>query len=150
MSRPQGAEDRPPEDLTARARIRDAALDQFARRGVKSATLKDIAEAAGVSVGLVQHHFRSKDALREACDEHVMASLVHRSKDEAAEPAAVVAGMLAGSERSVRYLARALVDGSPPPRPSSTARCAPPRSSSPAPGPTASRPARPEPGTRRR
>jgi AcrR family transcriptional regulator len=71
MPIPSSAEDRPPEDLTARARIRDAALDQFAARGVKAATLKDIADAAGVSVGLVQHHFGSKDGLREACDKHV-------------------------------------------------------------------------------
>jgi hypothetical protein len=33
------------EDLTARARIRDAALLQFAERGVKGATIRSIAEA---------------------------------------------------------------------------------------------------------
>jgi AcrR family transcriptional regulator len=70
VSGPYG--DRPSEDLTARARIVDAALALFAERG-PSATMKAIAEAAGVSVGLVQHHFGTKDQLREACDERVLA-----------------------------------------------------------------------------
>lgn len=68
-----GIGDRPAEDLTARARIVDAALQQFARRGVAGATMRSIAETAGVSVGLVQHHFGTKDGLREACDERVLA-----------------------------------------------------------------------------
>lgn len=64
--------ERPPEDLTSRARIRDAALAQFAEHGTKGATIRGIAAAAGVSPGLVQHHFGSKDALREACDKYVI------------------------------------------------------------------------------
>src|SRR4029077_8442435 len=54
------------EDLTARARIRDAALRLFAERGIEGATIRDIARAAGVSGGLVRHHFGSKEALRHA------------------------------------------------------------------------------------
>lgn len=69
-----GSDGRPAEDLTARARIIDAALAQFAKRGT-AATLKSIADAAGVSVGLVQHHFATKDGLRAACDERVLAYL---------------------------------------------------------------------------
>ena len=64
--------DRPAEDLTARARILDAALAQFAAHGVRGATMRGIAEAAGVSLGLVQHHFGTKDGLRRACDEVVL------------------------------------------------------------------------------
>jgi AcrR family transcriptional regulator len=67
-----GEGERPAGDLTARARIVDAALAQFASRGT-AATMRSIAEAAGVSVGLVQHHFGTKDGLREACDERVLA-----------------------------------------------------------------------------
>jgi AcrR family transcriptional regulator len=62
-----------PADLTARARIRDAAIDQFAERGFATATVRDIALQAGVSSGLLRHHFGSKDGLREACDEYAMA-----------------------------------------------------------------------------
>src|SRR5206468_4735750 len=56
----------PPSDLTGAARIRDAALRQFAARGVAAASLRHVAKAAGVSPGLVQHHFRSKAAARHA------------------------------------------------------------------------------------
>ena len=46
------AGERSAEDLTARARIRDAALRLFAERGTDGATIRDIAKAAGVSGGL--------------------------------------------------------------------------------------------------
>lgn len=54
-----------PEDLTARARIRDAALKHFTESGFAKATIRDIARTAGVSPGLVRHHFGSKEGLRE-------------------------------------------------------------------------------------
>jgi AcrR family transcriptional regulator len=60
------------EDLTARARIRNAALAMLSERGIKGTTIRGVAEAAGVSPALVQHHFGSKEKLREACDEYVM------------------------------------------------------------------------------
>lgn len=63
------------DDLTTRARIRQAALREFANHGFKGASIRGIAGAAGVSPGLVQHHFGTKDGLREACDAWVMAFL---------------------------------------------------------------------------
>ena len=59
------------EDLTGRARIRDAAIRRFGADGF-GASVRVIAADAGVSPGLVIHHFGSKDALRAACDEHVL------------------------------------------------------------------------------
>ena len=59
-------------DLTAAARIREAALRRFAERGVAATSIRDVAKAAGVSPGLVQHHFRSKARLRRAVADHVM------------------------------------------------------------------------------
>lgn len=41
--------------------------------------VRAIASAAGVSPGLVNHHFGSKDGLREACDEHVR-GLIRQAK----------------------------------------------------------------------
>jgi AcrR family transcriptional regulator len=109
-------DDRPPEDLTARARIRDAALEEFAERGFEGATIRGIAEAAGVSPGLVQHHFGSKDGLRRACDEAVL-GLVRR-KIAATQTGKItdpsfLAALYAAALPLVRYLARAVVDGSP-------------------------------------
>jgi AcrR family transcriptional regulator len=68
-------------DLTAAARIRDAAIDQFGQRGF-GVGLRAIAEAAGVSAALVIHHFGSKEGLRKACDDFV-AEEIYSSKSEA-------------------------------------------------------------------
>src|ERR1700742_1578190 len=57
-------------DLTAAARIRDAAIEQFGQHGF-GVGLRAIAEAAGVSAALVIHHFGSKEGLRKACDDYI-------------------------------------------------------------------------------
>jgi TetR/AcrR family transcriptional regulator, regulator of cefoperazone and chloramphenicol sensitivity len=62
----------PEEDLTAVARIRNAALEGFARDGVEATSIRDVAAAAGVSPGLVQHHFKTKEDLERAVNEHVV------------------------------------------------------------------------------
>jgi len=59
-----------PEDRTAVARIRDAAIEQWGEHGF-NVGLRSIAEAAGVSAALVIHHFGSKDGLRKACDDYI-------------------------------------------------------------------------------
>ena len=59
------------EDLTSRAVIRDEALRLFAELGPEVVSLRRVAAAAGVSPGLVAHHFGSKAGLREAVDTHV-------------------------------------------------------------------------------
>ena len=67
-------------DLTARARIRDAAIECFGQQGF-GVSVRAIAEHAGVSAGLVIHHFGSKEKLREACDDHVI-QLIRETKTE--------------------------------------------------------------------
>ena len=57
-----------PDDRTAIARIRDAAIDQWGQHGF-NVGLRSIAESAGVSAALVIHHFGSKGGLRKACDD---------------------------------------------------------------------------------
>jgi AcrR family transcriptional regulator len=68
-------------DLTAAARIRDAAIEQFGQHGF-AVGLRTIAEAAGVSAALVIHHFGSKDGLRKACDDYI-AEEIRSGKSEA-------------------------------------------------------------------
>src|SRR6476619_5502425 len=58
------------DDRTAVARIRDAAIEQWGEHGF-NVGLRSIAEAAGVSAGLVIHHFGSKKGLRKACDDYI-------------------------------------------------------------------------------
>ena len=73
-------------DLTSRARLRDAAIELFAERGFDKTSVKAIAEAAGVSPGLVIHHYGSKDELRRVCDEHVIAKLLDERFSSAEAP----------------------------------------------------------------
>jgi TetR/AcrR family transcriptional regulator, regulator of cefoperazone and chloramphenicol sensitivity len=62
----------PPPEPSAKERIRDAALSCFAVRGIAATSLRTVAETAEVSIGLVQHHFRTKAALTAAVDQHVL------------------------------------------------------------------------------
>ena len=67
--------------MTAAARIRDAAIEQFGEHGF-GVGLRAIAEAAGVSAALVIHHFSSKEGLRNACDDYI-AEKIRNAKSEA-------------------------------------------------------------------
>lgn len=49
--------------VDARDRIVEAALTIFASRGYDGATTREIAKEAGVSSGLIHHHFKDKDSL---------------------------------------------------------------------------------------
>ncbi|TDC11013.1 TetR/AcrR family transcriptional regulator [Nonomuraea longispora] len=66
-------------DLTAQAKIRNAAIAHFARDGFQKANLRAVAATAGVSPGLVIHHFGSKERLRSVCDDHVLRILIQRA-----------------------------------------------------------------------
>ncbi len=105
------------DDLTGRARIRDAALAHFAEHGVAGATLRGIAESAGVSAGLVRHHFGSKDGLRQACDAFVVDFVRHGAThgvvDGQVGDPEFVAGLYRAAPPIMGYLARALTDGAP-------------------------------------
>ncbi len=68
-------------DLTAAARIRDAAIEQFGEHGF-GIGLRAIGESAGVSAALVIHHFGSKEGLRKACDDYI-AEEIRSGKSEA-------------------------------------------------------------------
>jgi AcrR family transcriptional regulator len=99
-----------PEDLTARARIRDAAIALFAERGIGSATIRDIAQAAGVSSGLVRHHFGSKEGLRRACDDYAMAESVRLRSRIFTEGQTILGSLHPSVIRLQRYLVRSTLD----------------------------------------
>jgi TetR/AcrR family transcriptional regulator, regulator of cefoperazone and chloramphenicol sensitivity len=62
----------PDQDLTGKARIREAALERFAANGVAATSLRSVAQAAEVSPALVVHHFGSKEGLCRAVDQTVV------------------------------------------------------------------------------
>lgn len=96
------------------ARIRDAALTGFAARGFTRTTVRDIAAAAGVSPGLVIHHFGSKEGLRVACDDHVFTVFTQIKRENAGRSPFVVAEMWSDDRmRSYAdYLVKSLLDTS--------------------------------------
>lgn len=105
------------DDRSTPARIRDAAIRCFADRGVDRASVRTIAEAAGVSPALVIHHFGSKDRLRVACDRHV-AALIREQKSGSMQAGGGVDPVAAlrtygDGPPLLAYLARTLTDGSP-------------------------------------
>jgi AcrR family transcriptional regulator len=104
------------DDLTTRARIRDAAVRRFAIDGF-GASVRAVAADAGVSPALVIHHFGSKEALRLVCDEHVL-RVVREAKTASIVTSGagdVVAQMAAIEEYAdvAGYLLQALLAGGP-------------------------------------
>src|ERR1700736_2463003 len=100
--------------MTATARIRDAAIEQWGQHGL-SVGLRAIAEPAGVSAALVIHHFGSKEGLRKACDDYI-AEEVRSAKSESlrsADPATWFAQMaeIESYAPMMRYLVRSMQSG---------------------------------------
>lgn len=109
-----------PEDLSPAARIRNAALELFARQGVEATSVRAVAAHAGVSPGLVQHYYPTKSALRDAVDRYVLQVTVDAYSDlstGAATPESRVeeignrvTSLFRDRTLGHRYVARGLVD----------------------------------------
>ena len=105
----------PTEDATAAARIRDAAIALFGERGFDRTSVRQIATDAGVSAALVIHHFGSKEALRQACDDWLVTRLIgERTRSSGPEIAATMREWLDEPERFrvyIDYFTTMLADG---------------------------------------
>lgn len=110
-------------DLTAKARIRNTAMDLYAEFGEDRTSMRTVASTAGVTVGLVVHHFKNKDGLRDAVEEllveHFAQAIAQAPTD--GEPRQVMSArdaaverMLAAHPEVVNYLRRALLDPAKP------------------------------------
>jgi AcrR family transcriptional regulator len=104
-------------DLTTKARIRDAAMELFAAEGVAASSLRAVARAAGVSPGLLVHHFGTKEGLIRAVDEAVATRINLALSEVPIEGAGpdvlegrteVLAAFLRSQPTLCDYLARAL------------------------------------------
>lgn len=108
----------PTDDRATPARIRDAALALFGDQGVDATSVRAIADRAGVSAALVIHHFGSKNALRQACDEYIVGEIMGRNEEMLDDPdlSATMQRWIADLETyrpSLTYLARMISDGTP-------------------------------------
>lgn len=110
-----------PADLTARSRIRQAALELYAEYGEDRVSMRKVAAEVGVTIGLIQHHFGTKEGLRRAVDGVVVDSVVEAlaTVDHSGSPAEVVAArdaavrqMLEQNPVIVQYLNRSLLEPS--------------------------------------
>ncbi len=109
------------EDLSAVDRIRNAALKILAAHGASGTSLRAVAAAAGVSLGLVQHHFATKAGLIKAVDDYALAVVVtaitkpvpDTTPDSVAEIGGRVTQMIAENPDIADYVGRALTDGRP-------------------------------------
>ena len=101
--------------------IRDAAMRLFASHGFTATTFRMVADGAGTSIGLVQHHFGTKAELIHAVDEHAFtiistalaAPLPDRLDESMAEIGRRLAALVAEYPSVVDYLGRALLNGNP-------------------------------------
>jgi TetR/AcrR family transcriptional regulator, regulator of cefoperazone and chloramphenicol sensitivity len=106
-------------DLRAAAVIRDTAMQLFAERGAAAVTVREIAAAAGVSPGLVMHHYGSKDGLKDAADrraaaffEEMLGELARTGEEGgSASLAELLAARLEDEPVLVDYVRRLLLDG---------------------------------------
>jgi len=110
------------DDLTGRARIRDAAFQLIANEGVRGATVRSIADVAGVSPALVNHHFGSKQGVVKAVEEWVLVLLRSATEGDgdSTDPAEANARRATAFEALLRdqpllrsYIRRMLLEESP-------------------------------------
>lgn len=107
-----------------RDRLILVAMHLFAERGFDGVTVRDISSAADVSVGLINHHFVSKEGLRQAVDEYFL-TRISAALDRAVEATQGLDPETVGDyERQwivkyadewpefVAYLRRAIMEGS--------------------------------------
>lgn len=84
-------------------RILDAATDVFAARGFTAATMADIVDHSGASIGSIYHHFGGKKELFLAIFERLAAD-VDRYIDAAADKSGELNGRLAFEANARAYL----------------------------------------------
>ena len=109
------------DELSTVERIRDAALKNFAAQGIPTTSLRTVAAAAGVSLGLVQHHFVTKAGLVKAVDDYVLQMIISAiaqpipdpPADSVTEIGSRITSIVADQPDIADYLGRALVGGSP-------------------------------------
>ena len=87
----------------------------FAEQGAKATTIRTVAGQAGVTPGLVSHHFGTKQGLRDACDAYVLEYLrdgITTGIERGLADPNFLSSVYQSAPVVLRYLGRALVDGS--------------------------------------
>jgi AcrR family transcriptional regulator len=69
--------------VTTRVQLLGAAAACLSERGFELTRLRDVAKRAGVSIGLLQHYFETRDGLLREAFSWSCAELIERSRDRA-------------------------------------------------------------------
>lgn len=108
---------REPAKPTSADIIVEAALTVFADRGIQASTLKNVADAAAVSIGHVQHHFKTKDELVAAVDDYAIDALADKIQNPDAPPDEALTAMgrkftdvLTESPQVLEYMVRKMIE----------------------------------------
>jgi AcrR family transcriptional regulator len=106
-----------PGQVSARSAILASAIVLIAEGGERAATFRGVAEAAGVSHSLLQHHFGTKQGLIAAVEDVVVerfsAALATTTRDPEGASDEIAAGLselIAGDPQLRGYLRRALLE----------------------------------------
>jgi AcrR family transcriptional regulator len=111
---------RAPREPTTEEKIRDAALTSCAQSGIAGMSFRAVADIAGVSVGAVQHHYRTKADLIADVDNYVLqvlgealdpVEMPESSSDALVEAGQRLTRLMADNPRVFDYVGRALADG---------------------------------------
>lgn len=107
-------------DLTTKARVRAAALALVGEQGLDATTIRQVAARAGVSVGLVQHHYKTKADLADDVRAWVLARLVAAAEavgiahfDAARPELAGFDDLMSDNPKLAAYIRRILIEATP-------------------------------------
>ncbi|HEX3917424.1 MAG TPA: TetR family transcriptional regulator [Caulobacteraceae bacterium] len=108
----------PPEQLSSRERLLDAAIRLFGQNGFEGTSVRAIGDEAGVSWALIRFYFGSKEGVREAADERAIRGYLDAvHKGHSASSYEQLASMLEvdakGLSETAGYLRRAILEERP-------------------------------------
>ena len=100
-----GGQGRPRDPEGVRGRVLAAGKKLFAEHGFAGTSLRQVAEDAGISTGLLQYHFGSKQGLYDAVREDALGDYIESQRSQLELPDQVVAPFLEGALRQYfRYM----------------------------------------------
>lgn len=98
------------EQAGGKLRLVKVAMRMFAEKGYDGITVRDISAAAEVSVGLINHHFGSKEGLREAVDKYFIEQFEEVLFEERPVPASEAEGLAQSVEFTENWINRHIDD----------------------------------------
>jgi len=89
----------------ARRKLLNAACEVFSERGYSESSLDEVAQRAGVSRGLIYHHFGSKDGLLLALHEELDEALISRVRGAAGQGGLPLDNLVRGARAFIEAVA---------------------------------------------